>query len=125
MADGPTRATCDSVDERDGWSCVRCGVSLYSTSGSRHHRKRRRSGGHGAANLVLLCGSGTTGCHGWAHAHPDEARLVGLIVPTWLDPLDVPVLLLRTWALLDDEGHVERITDEDARRRQSDLGLLA
>jgi hypothetical protein len=30
---------------------------------------------------VPLCGSGTTGCHGWAESHVTDARAVGLDVP--------------------------------------------
>lgn len=30
-----------------------------------------------AVNGVPLCGSGTTGCHGWCEAHPVDAELLG------------------------------------------------
>lgn len=46
------------------------------------------------ANLVLLCGSGTTGCHGWVHANPRDAQLLGWIIPRWAEPLEVPVSLM-------------------------------
>ena len=112
----PTRETCDRVDNRDMASCVRCGVSLHVTSGSRHHRQRRREGDHSPANLVLLCGSGTTGCHGWVHAHPAEARSLGLIVSAWAVARDVPVYLghLRRWALHNEVGDQVLITPERA-----------
>ena len=122
-AKGPTRATCDTVDERDGWACVRCGRSLHVSSGSRHHRQLRRHGDHSAANLVLLCGSGTTGCHGWAHAHPDRARKVGLIVRGWHDPAVVPVLTISGWRRLAVDGSVESVTDDAARDIMEELGL--
>lgn len=125
MADGPTRETCDAVDERDGYACIRCGVSLFAVPGSRHHRKRRRVGGHAPSNLVLLCGSGTTGCHGWAHGNPREARICGLIVPTWIeDPAAVPVLTLGGWRLLEGTES-RRIDGPDAVRLMEDLGLFA
>lgn len=86
------------VDDRDDRRCVRCGRSLYSLSGSRHHRKLRsqctRVEKHQVQNLILLCGSGTTGCHGYVHAHPETAYENGWMVRSWQDQLDVPV---RTW----------------------------
>ncbi|WNM65444.1 HNH endonuclease [Microbacterium phage Phonegingi] len=124
MADGPTPATCRIIDERDGYSCVRCGISLAAVSGSRHHRQRRRSGDHSPANLILLCGSGTTGCHGWAHAHPAEARAVGLIVPTWTQPEFVPVLTWRGWLRLVPDGSTLDLSTNQAKRLLRDLGLL-
>jgi hypothetical protein len=81
------------VDMRDSFSCVKCGVWIRD-NGSRHHRQRRQVGGHTFANVVLLCGSGTTGCHGWVHAHPAEARRQGWIVSTAVeDVADVPILI--------------------------------
>ena len=74
------------VDRRDGWRCVRCGASLESVPGSRHHRRPRShawAGLHLASNLILLCGSGTTGCHGWVHANPAQAYEEGLLVLSW------------------------------------------
>lgn len=103
----------DLVDARDGYRCVRCGVSLVSVPGSRHHRVRRRDTADKPSVLVLLCGSGTTGCHGWAHAHPKAARRLGLIVPAVrrppLDTTTIPCVGIRHdgksgWFLLDDEG---------------------
>ncbi|AWN03223.1 HNH endonuclease [Microbacterium phage Appa] len=125
MADGPTPATCRIVDERDQFRCVRCGISLASVSGSRHHRQRRRGGDHSPANLILLCGSGTTGCHGWAHSHPADARAVGLIVSAWGKPVDVPVLTYAGWVLLDPEGGFFNIAEHHAERLLRALGLLA
>lgn len=52
-------------------------VSAYSF----HHRKGR--GGkspHTPQNLVTLCGSGTTGCHGFVHAHPSYSYDHGFMV---------------------------------------------
>jgi hypothetical protein len=125
VADGPTRADCALVDERDDYRCTRCGVSLSSTSGSRHHRQLRRHGDHSPANLVLLCGSGTTGCHGWAHANPREARRVGLIVPSWLRAESVPVKTISGWLRLARDGSVISLDADDARRVLADLGMIA
>lgn len=106
---GPSRAVCDTVDVREGRRCLRCGEGVGGWSGgSRHHRRPRSHpwpGLHGAANLVLLCGSGTTGCHGWVHAHPAEAYRYGLLVHSWDDPSRVPVLSKRWgWVWLSDDG---------------------
>jgi hypothetical protein len=106
----PTRKTCNLVDERDGCCCVRCGKSLYSAlTFSRHHRLMRSHafpGLHGTSNLILLCGSGTTGCHGWVHAHPSESYRNGWLVRSTNYPDEMPVMDHRHgWVLLDDEGH--------------------
>lgn len=80
----------DVVVARDGGCCIRCG--RWADGGSLHHRMLRSQGGRDVpANLVLLCGTGTTRCHGWAHAHPEEARREGLIVWSWEAPGVVPV----------------------------------
>lgn len=43
------------------------------------------------ANLVLMCGTGTTGCHGMAEENPEWAAENGYRVPSWEDPALVPV----------------------------------
>lgn len=92
------------VHERDGGRCVRCGGQASDL----HHRQRRREGGHVLSNLISLCGRGnTSGCHGWAHSHPAEARDEGFIVSAWGDPLTQWVW---RWdgarVLFDDEGGI-------------------
>jgi hypothetical protein len=73
------QAVRDMVFDRDRW-CVRCGKALVKRRGgySVHHLTLRS---HGVDNSVeaqiLVCGSGTTGCHGWIHAHPAAARAAG------------------------------------------------
>jgi hypothetical protein len=49
---------------------------------------------HQVQNLILLCGSGTTGCHGFVHMHPTIAYENGWCVKSFQDQLEVPV---RTW----------------------------
>lgn len=90
--------------------CARCGVEIWN-NGSRHHRKlRSRGGGDEVSNGVLLCGSGTTGCHGWAHAHPAEATRLGFIVPRHANPLTWPILhVLYGWVRLHDDGTAEEV----------------
>src|SRR4051812_16844247 len=78
-----TRATDDDGQLR----CERCGRLLDGWDGvSYHHRRVKGMGGDSrpdtneAANILLLCGSGTTGCHGWAHRATAEARAQGWLV---------------------------------------------
>lgn len=122
---GPTRATCDLVDARDAYTCARCGHQAQG--GSRHHRQLRRHGDHSPANLVLVCGSGTTGCHGWAHGNPAEAYKTGWLVHSWHNPEHVPIQVAgsrgSTWALLDRAGSRHTMSNTDAHARHAELGL--
>ena len=90
---------------RQGWHCLRCGTNIHDPSlwpgRSGHHRQLRRRADPAVrdlpCNIVELCGSGTTGCHGWAHAHP---------AGDW-------------WWLLDD-GTAQRLTQIEIIEWQSD-----
>ncbi|MFT8986612.1 MAG: hypothetical protein ABF966_00020 [Bifidobacterium psychraerophilum] len=130
----PSRKTCALVDARDGEACVRCGRSLWSARGSRHHRKPRSVAGlaerHTTANLILLCGSGTTGCHGWVHAHISEAVEHGWLIRSFGDPKQVPVDTVRYGRVYLDEqgrastfngGRAEEGTDIEQRRRSREF----
>lgn len=110
--DKPLRLTGRKLEERNGQidtreqqRCARCGEVIWN-NGSRHHRKfKSRRGGDEVSNGLLLCGSGTTGCHGWAHANPGEARMTGFAVHSWEEPRLVPVQhVLYGLIYLDDEG---------------------
>lgn len=67
------------VADRDRGRCLRCGARGTNIQ----HRIGRGMGGtsrtevSGLAALVTLCGSGTTGCHGYITAHPEEAYETG------------------------------------------------
>lgn len=53
-----------------------------------------------------ICGrSGTTGCHGWVHAHPNRAYQLGYLVSMSDDPIGQPVYY-RTggWQQLHADG---------------------
>ena len=93
---------------RAGGRCERCGVDLTdgSRSVNRHHRQRREVGGDRLANILLLCGSGTTGCHGHVTVHPEEAVANGWSVKALggTDPALVPVRINGRLWLLDDAG---------------------
>lgn len=84
------------VAERDGHYCARCGTSVVNVPSSVHHRYLRGMGGsrdqriNDPRNLVQMCGSGTTECHGWAHHNRTDARDAGWIIRS-LDLLDEPM----------------------------------
>lgn len=81
--------------DREREKCFRCNMplrwelrgSVYAGGWSAHHRKARgRTGSKdpmrgGIANCLILCGTGTTGCHGWVEKHRDVALEQGLLIP--------------------------------------------
>ena len=74
---------------RDGYQCVRCGKScIYDHS--IHHRILGNRRDMRASNLITLCGSGTTGCHGWVHSHPQASMEAGWIVSKFRKRHDLP-----------------------------------
>lgn len=106
------------VLERDGHRCRRCLRSLLDSPASIHHRKPRGMGGTNDArskdvrNLVLLCGSGTTGCHGWVESHRADASEEGWLVSSY-DDLDRPVVdLTGTAVTLCGDGTLTLAPDE-------------
>lgn len=114
--------------ERQGWHCLRCGTNIHDPScwpgRSGHHRQLRRAADpdvrHSPANIVELCGSGTTGCHGWVHQHVTEAERLGLIVPFGLDPRDVPVFDWEgRWLRLNKDGTATPLTQTEIIEWQS------
>lgn len=68
------------VWERDRHACVRCGVNLQSRAGSVHHRRLGNRADNRPSNLILMCGSGVTYCHGWAHHNRTASAEGGYIV---------------------------------------------
>lgn len=83
----PVRA---ALYERSHGCCEACGKVGANNA---HHRKNQSQGGPDTlGNLMLLCGSGTTGCHGIITVHPQRALQLGFTVPRWVDdPSTVPV----------------------------------
>ena len=70
-----------------------------------HHRKPRSLGGEwSAANGLQVCGSGTTGCHGWITANPAGARAKGWSVSSYADPALVSVHYRGREVLLPESG---------------------
>lgn len=98
------------VLQRAEGRCERCGVNLDGFFYSLQHRRARgmggssRSGTNLAGNLVALCGSATTGCHGYIEANPDAAACDGLRIRQGDDPLTLPVRLRYDWVFLADDG---------------------
>lgn len=116
---GPTRDVRAIVWARANGCCERCGQritdNMYS---SVHHRKARGLGGSSDArlnepsNLVLLCGSGTTDCHGFVESHRNDAHRVGWLLWRNADARRVPVDIYgRGPTLLSDDGTYASIGD--------------
>ena len=120
-AKGFAPATVALIIDREQGRCARCG--RHVTNGTRgidysiHHRRGRGMGGdrspeaNSAAAGVLLCGSGTTGCHGWIESHRSEAMDTGWLVSrNGRDlPTDIPFLhYLHGYGRALDNGLFER-----------------
>lgn len=114
---GPTARQRDVVRDRAGGCCELCGLVLWTPDTgwvaphSFHHRQPRGMGGsrvetHGPERLLLLCGTGVSGCHGRVETRRDLAYANGWLVKRPQDPADVPVLLHRgsMWATLTSDG---------------------
>jgi hypothetical protein len=88
------------VETRCGGRCERCGTAGYTV----HHRRKRSQGGTwDPSNLLALCGSGTTGCHGWVEANPAAAMELGFWLSNGETSADTAVWLWRRWVLLPDD----------------------
>lgn len=105
MAEIP-HATRQVVYQRDGGRCQACGTSIYLTTGSVQHRHARGTGGtNDLSNLILLCGSGVTGCHGLCEKRDGTMHARGFWVYSWEVVAEVPAELYDgRWVLLDDDG---------------------
>jgi hypothetical protein len=86
------------VTERQGGLCAACWEPLPPTAQELHHRQRRRVLGWCACNVVGL----HPRCHTLhplaVHQRPEWAASVGLIVPTWASPPQVPLHVQWPWS---------------------------
>lgn len=91
VADFTPRTVRVAFFDREKERCFRCRRPLrFEGRGfewSAHHRKPRGMGGAAdpvrasIANCLVLCGSGTTGCHGWVEKERDVATAHGYLIP--------------------------------------------
>ena len=114
------------VGYRDEGVCVNCRRVDPVFGVNWDHRKNRSQGGTWEpANGQLLCGSGTTGCHGYFTSHPQEAFATGYAVPGWAEPTEYPArrwvyggyVLKQVWVLYDNAGQWTQIDDDEAQAR--------
>ena len=89
---------------RDLGRCFWCGRPLGDALNVHHRLLRSHGTDNRAGNLIALCGSGTTGCHGGVHREVGKARRRGHIVPSWQEPANVLALSWRGWVRLDNDG---------------------
>lgn len=105
----------ETVEARSGGCCEGCGRPGDNFA----HRCARSGGGLWLpSNGLRLCGSGNTGCHGWATLNPTDAEIAGWrILSTGEHPADVPVWIrsvwLAGWHLLDDDGCYTPLWDRE------------
>lgn len=59
------------------------------------------------ANIVLLCGSGTEGCHGWVESNRQQSYDEGLLVHRNDDSSEIPITCRHGTVYLDDVGGVQ------------------
>ena len=121
---GPAKPTRLTVLERDEYRCAVCGQSVLEIPMSLHHRRNRGSGGssdpliNAPSNLLTVCGTGTTGCHGWIGSSPADALEAGYVVSlnSREATTDVPVIHAVFGAsvlLLDAEPWVMPVTETE------------
>lgn len=115
------------VLDRAGGCCELCGRLLHDGYAwvqphSDHHRQPRGQGGtsdpavNSPTNRLLLCGTGTTGCHGVVERNRRAAYDAGLLVAHGIhDPGRVPVELAqgRVWLTADGRYSDTPPTPED------------
>lgn len=135
---GPTRTVRARVIWRDKSMCQWCGHHVDVSTGdySLQHRRARGMGGSRlpdtnlTSNLVLVCGSATTGCHGHIESHRVEAIGRGFNVPQGTlrrpsVPADVPLRDWRgEWWRLDDDGNREPVHPIDAVEFMTLIGSI-
>lgn len=111
---GPDRATRDLVAKRDDFRCFCCGVPLLGEPASVQHRDARGMGGttnpliNSPANLILLAGTGTSGCHGRVERRSGDDNRLGYWLRNGQKPERTPVFhWWLGWVLLGHDGAMD------------------
>lgn len=104
-----SQTTVDLINERSGGVCEVCEAAPASNL---HHRRARGMGGtraqiHGPEWLLHLCGTGTTGCHGYIENHPEISYSKGWKLRRTREPAISPVQLGGRWYILTPDGRRE------------------
>lgn len=99
----------DALKERasiDDYPC--CEICGTPGANNAHHRRNQSRGGEDRlSNLMLLCGSGVTGCHGVVTAHPEYAHACGWTLWDGEKSFARPVIYRNDGRfLLDDAGGI-------------------
>lgn len=107
-----------AVVAREAGCCAACGRSCVGRKSSVHHRRTKGMGGSSLpdtnqpVNLLLLCGDGVSGCHGFVTKRRHPAEEMGWRVAQGSDPAEVPVWTARSgWVLLTPDGGYEPCDD--------------
>lgn len=108
---GPTTKTRQSVIDRSGGWCEACNRAAPM---SIHHRMPRKMGGtsiewiNKSENLLALCGSGVTGCHGRIESNRAVSYDRGLLLRVGMNPWATPFMDDdRRWWLITKLGKTE------------------
>ena len=104
----------DTVRIRSAGHCERCGRSVLNIPASIHHRRPRGMGGtndpviNTPENCVVLCGTGTTGCHGHIESHREIAIEEGWLLPRRdpRQPADAEVFTHAGWCVVTADALV-------------------
>lgn len=89
--------------------------SMLAGGWSVHHRKGRRAGDNSYPNGLVLCGTGTTGCHGRVTEDPEWAYDFGLAIRRLATTPEFSPALLRVrdgagrWFLLTAGGRAVEV----------------
>ena len=75
------------------------------------HHRQSRGRVWTPENGLHLCGSGTTGCHGWVTHHPELGREWGWVVSNApaFHPAEEPAVIKGVWHLLQPDGGLVRL----------------
>jgi hypothetical protein len=99
------------VSERSGGVCEVCGGARAT---NKHHRVKAGRVWR-PSNVLDVCGSGTTGCHGRIESYPDASKEQGWWLLPVQDPARAPVWIFgRGFVFLSDTGEIHDVEDEVA-----------